>query len=167
MTFSADEPSDSRAVQITGATIRQRRRARTLALQTLYEADLAGHRPAEVLQRLSAQLHSNPAALSYGRELLLGVMQHLPEIDARISELARAWPLDQMSAVDRNLLRLGVFEALYNSSTIPVAVAINEAIELAKLYGSESSSRLIHGILGSVVAKEAMGAPDVTRSGSE
>lgn len=149
------------------ATVRQRHRARVLALQTLYEADLTGHRPAEVLRRLSGQLHSNPDALAYARELIAGVIRHLSDIDARISRAATAWPLDQMSAVDRNLLRLGIFEALYNSSTIPVAVAVNEAIELAKLYGSESSSKLIHGVLGNVVAQQTENAEDATGSGTE
>ena len=167
MTQPFEQPTGGSEETAAKPTIRQRRRARSLALQTLYEADITGHRPAEVLRRLSSQLHSNPAALTYGRELLAGVIRNIGDIDARIERLANAWPLDQMSAMDRNLLRLGIFEALYNSSTIPLAVAINEAIELAKLYGSESSSRLIHGVLGSVVAGETAGSLDATRSGTE
>lgn len=144
---------------------RQRRRARVLAFQTLYEADITGHRPAEVLQRLYSQLHATLAAYTYARELVAGVIRHVDEIDARIARFATAWPVDQMSAIDRNLLRLGIFEALHNSSTIPVAVVIDEAVELAKLYGSDGSGRLIHGVLGSVVAQETPGSSETARPG--
>ena len=132
---------------------RQRRRARILAFQTLYESDLSGHAPGEVLDRLCEELHAGEDARDYARELVGGVLAGHQDIDARISGLATAWPIDQMSVVDRNLLRLGIFETAYNSSTIPVAVAINEAVELAKLYGSEASSRLINGVLGNVAAE--------------
>lgn len=123
-----------------------------LAFQTLYESDLSGHRPAEVLGRLSGDLHPDPAVFDYARELVAGIIEHRADIDARIARLASAWPLAQMSAVDRNLLRLGLFEALYNSTTIPLGVAISEAVELAKLYGSDSSGRFVNGVLGRAVA---------------
>lgn len=148
------------------SSIRQRRRARALALQTLYESDLTGHRAVEVLQRLCDQLHAHPAAFAYARELVGGVILHVGDIDGRIKRFATAWPVDQMPGIDRNLLRIGVFEAVYNSTTIPVAVAINEAVELAKLYGTESSSRLIHGVLGSVVAEDASGSPGGSGGGA-
>lgn len=151
--------------RVDSASLRQRRRARALAFQTLYEADLCGHRPADVLDRLASQLHTSAASMAYARELITGVLLNREAIDARIVRFAPAWPIDQMSAVDRNLLRVGLFEAVYNSSTIPVAVAINEAVELAKLYGSEGSSRLINGVLGSVVAEEAGSFPGVRPGG--
>jgi len=138
-----------------GPNIRQRRRARALALQTLYETDLTGHLAGEVLQRLCDQLHAQTAAFDYARELVAGVISHVEDIDGHINRFTTAWKADQMPGIDRNLLRIGIFEALYNSTTIPVAVAINEAVELAKLYGTDSSSRLIHGVLGSVVAAQA------------
>ena len=162
-----DEPREEPPAERSAGTNRQRRRARALALQTLYEADITGHRPAEVLHRLSSQLHTNPAATEYARVLVSGAISHLAEIDGRIARLAVEWPVDQMPAVDRNLLRLALFEALYNSSTIPVAVAINEAVELAKLYGSDSSSKLINGILGSAVAEETSDSAERTRSGHQ
>jgi N utilization substance protein B len=149
------------------ATSRQRRRARILALQTLYESDLTGHRAAEVLERLSSQLHASEEAYNYARDLISGVIRGRQEIDQRIGQFAHQWPVDQMAAVDRNLLRIGVFEALSNWTTIPVAVAIDEAVELAKLYGSEGSSRLIHGVLGSVVAQEAPGSLETARPGDD
>lgn len=135
------------------ATGRQRRRARALAFQTLYEADVSGHRPGEVLQRLARDLHADPPVLEYAAELVAGVVRHRSEIDARIRRLATAWPLEQISAVDRNLLRLGIFEAAHHSATIPVAVAINEAVELAKLYGTQSSGRFVNGVLGRVATE--------------
>jgi len=126
-----------------------------LAFQTLYEVDISGHRPGEVLERLTGELHLDPAVADYAREIVAGVGRNHGEIDEVIVRYAPAWPVGQMSAVDRNLLRLGIFEAVYNSTTIPVGVAINEAVELAKLYGSESSARFINGVLGRVVAEHA------------
>lgn len=132
---------------------RQRRRARALALQTLYEADVSGHLPGEVLQRLARELRTDPLVLEYAEDLVAGVVRHRSEIDASIRRLAPAWPLEQISAVDRNLLRLGIFEAAYHSATIPVAVVINEAVELAKLYGTQSSGRFVNGVLGQVATE--------------
>jgi len=132
---------------------RQRRRARVLAFQTLYEADISAHPPLEVLHRLVEETRPDPAAHDYAEELVRGVVQWRGEIDAQIARFARAWPIDQMAAVDRNVLRLGVFEAIYNSHTIPVGVAISEAVELAKQFGSEQSSRLINGVLRRVATE--------------
>jgi len=129
-------------------TRRERRRARMLAFQTLFEMDVSGHQPAVVLQRLSGEIHARPSVFSYARELVSGVIEHRRAIDERIARLAPAWPIDQMSAVDRNLLRLGMYETIHCSTTIPVGIAISDAVELAKLYGSESSSRFVNGVLG-------------------
>jgi N utilization substance protein B len=124
-----------------------------LAFQTLYEVDVSGHQPAAVLQRLATDLHAGPVAFDYARELVAGVARHRTEIDGWIGHFAPTWPIEQMSAVDKNVLRLGIVEAIYNSSTIPVGVAINEAVELAKLYGSESSARFVNGVLGRIVTE--------------
>ncbi|MBM2810311.1 MAG: nusB [Chloroflexi bacterium] len=120
---------------------------------------MSRHRPAEVLDRLFADLHPDAPVFDYASELVNGVVRHKAEIDRWIVHLAPAWPIDQMSAVDRNLLRLGIFEALYNSSKIPVRVAISEAVELAKLFGSENSSKLINGVLGRAVAESSNHLP--------
>jgi N utilization substance protein B len=142
-----------------GPTIRQRHRARMLALQTLYEADVAGHQPGAVLQRLYEELQPQPPTLAYASELVAGVMRHRADIDARIRRYATSLPFAQMAAIDRALLRIGVFEAIHNSSTIPVGVAIDEAVELAKLYGADNSSRFINGVLGRIVAESATQEP--------
>ena len=139
-----------------------RRLGRVLAFQTLYEVDLAQHTPAQVLQRLATpaalpgQATPYPpevlaAAARYGQELVQGVLAHRREIDALIRERAPAWPLAQMAAVDRNVLRIAIREFLVDNLT-PVGAAINEAVELAKKYGSENSGRFINGVLGSVSA---------------
>jgi len=132
---------------------RARRRARVLALQTLFEVDVSGHPPTEVLERLSSEIHTEEAAYEYARELVNGIARNREQIDAQITRHASAWPIEQMPAVDRNLLRMGIYELAYNSTTIPVGVAISEAVELAKRYGSDSSSRFVNGVLGHVAAE--------------
>jgi len=144
-----------------------RRQARILAFQVLYEVDLAHHAPAPVLARLVdgeltrvgdpddyEYVHGplDPEAATYARELIAGVLRHREELDREIQQRAPAWPLRQMSAVDRTILRLGLYECRFQHGIVPVKVAINEAIELAKLFGSESLPRFVNGVLGSAVA---------------
>jgi N utilization substance protein B len=85
---------------------------------------------------------------AYARELVGGVLRERPELDRIIQERAPTWPLRQMAATDRTILRLGLYECRYKRGIVPVKVAINEAIELAKLYGGESSPRFVNGVLG-------------------
>jgi N utilization substance protein B len=129
-----------------------RRRARIAALQVLYEIDCTKHKVEETSARLRAGETLTQEALSFSEELVKGVLQHKSELDALIKKFASAFPLEQMSIIDRNILRLAIFEILFSDKT-PFKVAINEAIELAKTFGSESSSRLVNGVLG-VVVKE-------------
>jgi len=120
-----------------------------IALQTLYEYDIANHTPTEVLQRHAEERHLNPRVIEYASELVLGVIGHLAEIDAHIQSAAREWPLQQMARVDKNILRLAIYEILFNN-TVPAKAAINEAVELAKAFGSDTSSRFINGVLGTI-----------------
>jgi N utilization substance protein B len=129
-----------------------RRRARIAALQVLYEIDCTKHKVEETSARLRAGETLPQEALNFSEELVKGVLQHKSELDALIKKFASAFPLEQMSIIDRNILRLAIFEILFSDKT-PFKVAINEAIELAKTFGSESSSRLVNGVLG-VVVKE-------------
>src|SRR6266536_3884494 len=92
---------------------RGRRQARIIALESLYEIDLAHHQPGDVLQRRSLDLQAETEVAQYARELLAGVLQHRRELDDIIQARATAWPVAQMAAVDRNILRLGLFECLY------------------------------------------------------
>jgi N utilization substance protein B len=129
-----------------------RRRARIAALQALYELDCAKHKVEEALARLRAGKTLGQEALSFSEELVKGVLQNKSELDAIIEKFAPAFPLEQMSIIDRNILRLAIFEILFNDKT-PFKVAINEAIELAKQFGSDSSPRLINGVLGSITTE--------------
>jgi len=123
-----------------------RRQARIAALQTLYELDsIARLRAGETLAK---------EALSFSEELVKGVFQNKSELDALIKKFAPAFPIEQMSIIDRNVLRLAIFEILF-SDKIPFKVAINEAIELAKEFGSDSSPRLINGVLGSMTTERS------------
>ena len=126
-----------------------RRQARVIALQTLYEYDTVQHSPEEVLQRHIEDRHLQPKIVEYARELVLGVRDHLAEIDAHIQSAAQEWPLQQMARIDKNILRLAIYEILFNN-TVPAKAAINEAVELAKIFGSNTSSRFINGVLGTI-----------------
>jgi N utilization substance protein B len=151
-----------------------RRLARILAFQVLYEADQAHHQPGSVLSRFASTdlgltgdsddleyVHGPlaPDVESYARELIGGILRHRAEIDTEIQQRAPAWPLRQMSSVDRTILRLGLYECRFQHGIVPVKVAINEAIELAKLFGSESLPRFVNGVLGSAVASESKPTP--------
>ena len=126
-----------------------RRQARMIALQTLYEYDVAQHTPAEVLQRHVEERPLPAQVVEYAEVLVLGVSEHLADIDAHIQSAAREWPLQQMARIDKNILRLAIYEILF-STTVPAKAAINEAVELAKIFGSDTSSRFINGVLGTI-----------------
>ena len=132
---------------MTGA----RRRARALALQVLYEVDAAGHKAEEVLARLLSEEQLSEENANFTHELVGGVIQNQEKIDQNIQSFAPAWPIGQISVIDRNILRLAIFEILLDNK-VPVKVAINEAVELAKIFGSDNSSRFVNGVLGSVSA---------------
>ncbi len=131
-----------------------RRKARVVALQVLYEFDLAGHDIEAALTHLLADSGLSGEDADFARRLVSGVIQNKEQIDGHIRKFAPAWPLEQISIVDRNILRLAIFEILLDNN-VPVKVAINEAVELAKKFGSDSSSRFVNGVLGSVSALAA------------
>jgi N utilization substance protein B len=126
-----------------------RRKAREIALQALYEIDMTRHNAEEVIKRVSSNNKLEEENKTFIRELVEGVIQNKGEIDKRITEYAPFWPVEQISVIDRNILRLAIFEILLDNK-VPVRASINEAVELAKNYGSESSSRFINGVLGSI-----------------
>ena len=127
-----------------------RRQARIAALQALYELDCTKHKAEEALAHLTVGKRLPQEALSFSEELVQGVLQNKSKLDGFIEKFAPAFPTEQMSVIDRNILRLAIFEILFNDKT-PVKVAINEAVELAKDFGSDSSPRLINGVLGSII----------------
>jgi N utilization substance protein B len=132
-----------------------RRKARIAALQTLYELDCTKHKVEETSARLRAGETLSQEALSFSEELVKGVLQHKSDIDALIKKFAPAFPPEQMSIIDRNILRLAIFEILFDDKT-PFKVAINEAIELAKEFGGDASPRLINGVLGSITIERGV-----------
>ena len=127
----------------------ERRRARILALQTLYEVDAAGHEAEAAIARLLAETRLSEENASFARKLVKGVTQNRKQLDESIQSYATAWPIAQLSVIDRNILRLAMFEILLDNR-VPVKVAINEAVELAKIFGSDNSSKFVNGVLGSV-----------------
>ncbi len=129
-----------------------RHRARIVALQALFEIDIAQHDPDTVLQQRFAVKPLPEAGRDFARTLVQGILEHRAELDALIQDNAPEWPLDQVAVIDRNILRMAIFEFAVAGNT-PVKVAINEAVELAKLFGSDSSGRFVNGVLGTIVSK--------------
>jgi N utilization substance protein B len=126
-----------------------RNRCREWALQFLYQAEFAGpHRP-EALERFWHHFQAEGAPPAYFKELAEGVASHLEELDVFIVRYSEHWRLERMTIVDRNLLRLAIYELLYQPK-IPPKVVINEAVEMAKRYGSEGSGGFVNGILDQV-----------------
>ncbi len=141
-----------------------RRQGRRIALQVLYEYDTARHDVEAVLMRHIQARQLDSAAVEFARELVRGVLAHLDEIDAQIQSAAQEWPLSQMARIDKNILRLAIYEILFNNA-VPAKAAINEAVELAKTFGSDTSSRFVNGVLGTIFSR-AHGAP-ASGAGSE
>ena len=139
-----------------------RRQARIAALQTLYEVDSTEHPVDDVLRRnLDEPASENPNAVGledpagreFARTLVVGVLENSDELDRIIEKSAPNWPIDQMSKIDKNILRLAIFEILFDNR-VPLKAAINEAVELGKRFGSDSSSRFINGVLGTVATEQ-------------
>lgn len=132
--------------------MKDRHRARIVALQALYEIDIAQHDPEVVLQQRLAYKPLPAAGRDFAHTLVQGILEHQADLDALIQDNAPEWPLYQVAVVDRNILRMAIFEFVVDGNT-PVKVAINEAVELAKLFGSDSSGRFVNGVLGAIVSK--------------
>lgn len=137
--------------------------ARSIVLQTLFELDFRDFSESgnteEILVRNAEEFASDVVDMSFVGSLLSGVLSKKPEIDLVIEKAAPDWPLDKISPIDRNILRIGLFELLFSDGAeVPAKVAINEAIELSKTYGGEKSSKFVNGVLGSVYKE--IGEPD-------
>lgn len=132
-----------------------RRRSRIVAFQTLFEADSSGRELAPILRRHLDEASLTEDAEEFAEDLVRGVYEHQDAIDDIIAERAPAFPLNEMAAVDRNVLRLAIYEVLFDNRPAPLRTAINEAVELAKGYGSESSGRFVNGVLGAVALAAA------------
>ena len=141
---------------------------RIVALQTLYEYEFRRQSEdsqldlTEVLQRNIERYKESIDDKDFVRSLVDGVLEHEGELDAKLQPMAPGWPLDQIARIDRNVLRMGLYELLHKSDTVPPKVVINEAVELAKAFGSDNSSKFINGVLGTAYRTlvEAGGQPD-------
>ena len=126
-----------------------RRKARRALLQVLYEVDTSGHSLEESLGWVTEQAHLDKNGSSFIRHLAEEVIAQRDDLDIEIQRYAQSWPVEQLSPVDRNILRIAICEVKHGQG-VPLQVAINEAVELAKRFGGESSPRFINGVLGAV-----------------
>jgi N utilization substance protein B len=129
-----------------------RTKARKRALDILFQADVRGDTPATVLAAEAKRAANEPAREAswlYAREIVDGVIDNQDAIDEQITTFAKDWSLARMPAVDRAILRMGVWEILYNDE-VPAAVAIDEAVELAKEFSTDDSGAFVHGVLGRI-----------------
>ncbi|NJN81489.1 MAG: transcription antitermination factor NusB [Caldilineaceae bacterium] len=133
------------------ALINQRRQARRLATQALFEIDSVGHRPGDVIDERLAYSPLDAHGATFLRWLVSGVVRHMDTLNSLIIRFAPEWPVDQLAIIDRNILRLALFEMGSREVDTPSKVVINEAVELAKLFGSDSSPRFVNGVLGSAL----------------
>ncbi len=130
--------------------------SRSIVIQSIYEWDFRGGKLTDleieqILARNAEEFAPGVHDISFMRELLLGVLEKRPKLDDIIEKAAPDWPIDKIALIDRNILRIGLFELLFEDrAEVPAKVAINEAIELAKSFGGETSSKFVNGVLGAV-----------------
>ncbi len=127
---------------------------RIVALQSLYEYEFrtqCGDESADIADILHRNIDRYETAIEdtkFVDDLVQGVTEHRDELDEKIQPIAPDWPIEQIARIDRNILRIGVYELLFQADIVPPKVAINEAVELAKAFGSDNSSKFVNGVLG-------------------
>jgi len=129
--------------------MKPRTKARSVALQALYEIDVVGHPPGIVWQERVQESDLDNNLAEFSRQIVEGVWPLTSALDQFIAQHAPEWPLDQVAIIDRNILRIALWEIAVYGDT-PIKVAINEAVELAKIFGSDSTPRFVNGVLGSL-----------------
>ena len=139
---------------------RERRRARSLALQALYEIDSVGHPEEEVMARYGEDLSAE--ARAFMNLIVHGTLESVEEVDLLLEKSAPEWPINELAVIDRNILRLSTWELLIWGET-PVKVAINEAVELAKKFGSDSAPRFVNGVLGTLASRRQSKKPSTVK----
>ena len=130
--------------------MKSRTKARSIALQVLYEVDISQHKPGKVLSDRFERLKMDDSLKRFISQIVSGVINDKDILDEFISDFAPEWPLDQVAVIDRNLLRMALWEIAVYQKT-PVKVVINEAVELAKKFGSDGSPRFVNGVLGNLI----------------
>ena len=127
---------------------------RIVVLQTLYEYEFRSQAQdsnvslVEIVARNLSRYEDTIGDKQFVQDLLNGIIEKQVELDSKLQPMAPEWPISQIARIDRNVLRMGLFELLYMKETVPPKVAINEAVELAKAFGSDNSSKFINGVLG-------------------
>ncbi len=139
-----------------------RRQARTVALQVLFEVDSVNHSPAEAFQHRLEEEYLPPEGIEFARGLIEGTLAHRASLDSTISRFAPEWPVHQLAIVDRNVLRIALYELEFVAD-VPSKVAINEAVELAKIFGSDSSPRFVNGVLGAFMTDSAQAGKQMSK----
>lgn len=145
-------PGAAKAAE-SGERIRERKRARVLALQAMFEIDSVGHQPGTVVQERLAEPGGHPGEHGawFVQWLVSGTIVNRDALDRMIAAYAPEWPVSQLAIVDRNILRLALYELGAHDSDTPPKVVINEAVELAKTFGGDSSPRFVNGVLGAAL----------------
>ncbi len=138
---------------------------RIVALQTLYEYEFrrevdADVNVAEIVQRNTERYESAIDDTEFIATLVDGVIEKSSELDEKLQPIAPGWPINQIARIDRNVLRIGLYELLYKADSVPPKVVINEAVELAKAFGSDNSSKFINGVLGTAMRTLVEGESD-------
>ena len=133
--------------------MKDRTKARGIALQALYELDITNHPVGTVLQERIKESALTEELSQFFRSIVLGVLPIRQKLDSFIADHAPDWPLDQVAIIDRNIIRIALWEFAVADDT-PLKVAINEAVELAKTYGSDSAPRFVNGVLGSLANRQ-------------
>lgn len=133
--------------------MKSRTKARSVALQALYEIDISGHSPGAALEERLQDEQMEENLAEFARQIVLGVLPIVQKLDNFIAQQAPEWPMDQVAIIDRNILRIALWEFAVSGIT-PIKVAINEAIEMAKIYGSDSTPRFVNGVLGSLATRQ-------------
>ena len=148
MVNSVEVRPDSREAGNGGRSARHG--SRVVALQVLYEMDSVSHNTSEIFDRHIEEMDLSYPVEKFARSIMLGILENWEEIDRIMGFFAPSWPVSQMAIVDRNILRIAVYELLLDDST-PPKVIINEAVELAKSFGADTSHKFVNGVLGSVM----------------
>ncbi|HEY0144010.1 MAG TPA: transcription antitermination factor NusB [Thermoanaerobaculia bacterium] len=136
-----------------------RRKARELALQMLFQHDMSGNTPEMIIGTFEELQKAKPNTREFSTRIFRGTVEHMPDIDDKIQNQAENWRLSRMAAVDRNIIRMSVYEFLHESDT-PKLVIIDEAIEIAKKYGTQKSPQFINGILDGILKRYNLGRGD-------
>ena len=131
------------------AELKERTYLRGIALQALYEYDLSGHEISAILMNRFEPIEISDDEKKFVIDLVTGVLNHKETIDGMIKQYAKDWPIEQIAVIDRNIIRIAAYEFAISGST-PDRVAINESIELAKTFGSETAPKFVNGVLGSI-----------------